>query len=179
MPKTIEDARRRAASRATRLLKDAGVDRAPVDVETLAARFGVSVTYERFDDATSGIVVRKGSGAVIGVNANHHPNRQRFTIAHELGHYFLHEEQGGVFVDEYLVQFRSDRTSDESLHLTETEANAFAAELLMPASLLEDDLERGPVEKSDERAISWLATRYGVSQQAMTIRLTTLGLLMF
>ena len=176
MSSELDEARNKAALRARQLQREGSLAGPSVDVALVAESHGVEIEYKDFDDATSGILVRTKKGAVIGVNARHHPNRQRFTIAHELGHYFLHADRGGVFVDESLVQFRSERVSDEGLRITESAANAFAAELLMPRAQLKRDVRDQPVGRTDERAISWLATRYGVSQQAMVIRLTTLEL---
>ena len=48
----------------------------------------------------SAVLVQKAKTATIGVNALHHPNRQRFSVAHELGHYLMHADRPTVFVAE-------------------------------------------------------------------------------
>ena len=68
------------------------------------------------------------NGWVCTVNANHHPTRQRFTLAHELAHYILHRNKHSEFVDN--TYFRSI----DSENPMEYEANAFAGVLLMPES---------------------------------------------
>src|SRR5207245_482886 len=99
------------------------------------------------------------------------PNRQRFTIAHEIGHLLLH--RGATFhVDEKSpIGFRNDRSSmatDEK----EIEANQFAAELLMPRNFLDRDLGGLVEEIEAEEAVDRLARKYQVSVQAMTVRLS-------
>jgi Zn-dependent peptidase ImmA (M78 family) len=109
------------------------------------------------------------------VNKNHALSRKRFTIAHELGHLLLHTKSE-VHLDQAIVKMRDARTS-AGVDDEEMEANRFAAELLMPRSFLEADLEAlGPIYADDERAIAKLARQYRVSPQAMAIRLSTLNL---
>lgn len=146
------------------------------DVVVLAERHGVAVREGQMEESVSGMLVVKERGAVIGVNAKHHPNRQRFTVAHELGHYFLHREEGRVFVDAAPVFFR-DGASAEGDDWQEVEANAFAAELLMPKDMLVAEVRDAPVDAFDDLALRRLAARFGVSVQALTIRLTRLGLI--
>ena len=68
---------------------------------------------------------------MIGVNEDHHSNRQRFSIAHEIAHFVLHH--GDTYIDKgYRVHFR-DLESGSGTKREEMEANAFAAALLMPA----------------------------------------------
>jgi Zn-dependent peptidase ImmA (M78 family) len=57
----------------------------PVDVNFLAEQEGILIREETLEDNVSGMLVIKDERSVIIVNANHHQNRQRFTIAHELG----------------------------------------------------------------------------------------------
>jgi Zn-dependent peptidase ImmA (M78 family) len=56
-------------------------------------------------------------------------------------------------------------------------SRAFAAELLMPEALLRGDLKPGSIDALDEVAVRRLARKYGVSAQAVTIRLSELGLI--
>ena len=75
------------------LLKKHKVQRGEVPVETIVKSLGITIKVDEVNENLSGFVARrKGSQkAIIGVNKAHHPNRRRFTIAHELGHYLLHE----------------------------------------------------------------------------------------
>jgi Zn-dependent peptidase ImmA (M78 family) len=154
----------------------------PVDPARIAEALGIELRLETVDVGLSGFLLReqKNNRVVIGVNLRHHPNRRKFTIAHELGHYLLHEA-ATVHLDErkpgYIVQ-RRDGKSSTGEDVFEREANLFAAELLMPAKALARDLRDGAfdvLEEDDEAFMKSLADKYGVSFQALTIRLGYLG----
>ena len=156
----------------------------PANVEQIAKRLGIEVKFDSVDDDLSGFLYRepKTGRAVIGVNANHHPHRQTFTIAHELGHYLLHESET-VHVDSkkdgYTLQLRNP-TSATGTNISEREANLFAAEVLMPAKFLHKELRQKNLDLLDDEekadsVLKSLAKRCGVSLQALTIRLHNLG----
>ncbi len=165
----------RARIEAAKLLKKARGPRAPVDVAKLAEAQGVRIIYQDMEDSISGMLVHDTDATVIAVNARHHANRQRFTIAHELGHHVLHADHPTVFVDNRMVHFRAESLTGGHTW-TEVEANAFAAELLMPAPALRRDLGSNALDLFDDEGLRGLADRYQVSTQALTIRLTKLGL---
>ncbi|HSH80377.1 MAG TPA: ImmA/IrrE family metallo-endopeptidase [Herpetosiphonaceae bacterium] len=163
---------------AQQILRPTGY-RIPVDIYAIAKEHNVEIRSQTLEDTVSGMLVIKDQYAIIGVNENHHPNRQRFTIAHELGHYILHRDKARVFVDSKPVFFR-DEVSAEGIYLQEIQANAFAAALLMPAKVLRDQVTEplNPLlDPFDEVTVHTLATELGVSVQALTIRLTRLGLI--
>jgi Zn-dependent peptidase ImmA (M78 family) len=146
-------------------------------VEQIAATLGIEVQYEPAEADLSGFLYRnrKRKTAIIGVNAIHHSNRQHFTVAHELGHFLLHDFDD-VHVDRQFKVWLRNEESSQGVDVEEKEANLFAAELLMPASFLQEDVKQiGVVDLDDERALAKLARRYGVSTQAMTFRLAYLG----
>lgn len=151
--------------------------RAPIDVEELARLEEVAVQRVSADDDISGILHVEQGNAIIGVNAAHHPNRQRFTIAHELGHLTLHvgNKRDELFIDENLVYFRDGKSTDIR-DQKEIEANRFAAALLMPKKLLSNALD-DLIDINDDLTIRRLARRFQVSVQALTVRLTNLGYL--
>jgi Zn-dependent peptidase ImmA (M78 family) len=157
------------------LLGNAGVVEAPVPVERIARDLGVIVRYQPFAGQLSGMIVPAGETCVIGVNSLEAPVRQRFTLAHELGHFHLHPEK--EFVDRsFATRFRNERSS-AGVDTEEIQANRFAAELLMPIDFLHADIADEEIDVADaDELIERLAKRYQVSKQAMTIRLTTLGL---
>lgn len=171
------------ASRAERRAREI-IDRIkpdyPVDVDAIAQAYAVAVQRQDLEDEVSGILVIKGERIVIAVNAEHHPHRQRFTIAHELGHYLLHRETSSVFIDVTTVFFRDQRSS-EGTEWQEIEANAFAAELLMPVAALTATLREHVgnhlLDELDDAIIHRLAAQFGVSIQALTVRLVRLGLI--
>lgn len=146
----------------------------PVDVYAIAEEQGAIVLTEELEESISGFLAIKGGGRIIVVNAAHHPNRRRFTAAHECGHLVLHGDRGRVFVDASPVFFRDDRSA-EGIDHQEVEANAFAAELLMPEEELRARVAR-PIDVMDDLAVRRIAAQFAVSAQALTIRLTKLGL---
>ena len=148
------DARNIAASR--------GLTLTPLDVEGLASTIGVQVEYLPLPNDTSGFLRRNGNYWIIGVNSFHHHNRQRFTLAHELGHFFLHRDHGD-FEDKAL--FRRDMQNDPR----EYEANDFASKLLMP----EDEFRALAIRFPANPKL--IATHFGVSESATKFRADALG----
>jgi Zn-dependent peptidase ImmA (M78 family) len=160
--------------RATDLLRKFGLFKIPVDVEAVAMRLGAAVVLDDMDDDVSGFLLREKSVATIAANKLHHPNRQRFTIAHECGHLLLHADQGDrLWLDK--AYFFRDGSSSSGDRLAEIQANQFAAGLLMPEELVRGSLENQSTLSDID--IFRLAIRFGVSEQAMTLRLVSLGLL--
>lgn len=171
--------KKQAVDKALEVLHRFGVTAPPVDPMRIASLAGVEVRFEPFEDEredVSGVLVRDTSAperAVIGINSLHHPNRQRFTAAHELGHYFLHS--GPLFVDGGKMRDFRDKQSAQATEPREIEANTFAAALLMPEAWLRVDLRAAAAPT--EEAIEELARKYRVSTTALTLRLVNLGLI--
>lgn len=165
----------RAQKLAKQVLHKYGVEQPPVDVFALAESEGIRVVFQDLEDRISGMLVQSEQETVIGVNARHHENRQRFTLAHELAHHQLHPNSPTVYVDGMMVHFRGEDTQGPAP--IEIEANAFAAALLMPENFLREDLGTESFDLFDESAVRRLAQKYKVSVQALTIRLMELGLL--
>jgi len=168
----------RAEREAARLLVETGQDgQLPVDVEAIARHLEAQIVEEHLDRTVSGMLYRDDDHVVIGVNATHPERRRRYTIAHELGHLVLHKGRPLV-VDHVRVNFR-DAASSTATDYEEIQANAFAAELLMPRDQVianaRPALERA--ESSSEAAVVRdLADGFDVSEQAMEYRLINLGL---
>jgi Zn-dependent peptidase ImmA (M78 family) len=162
-------------SRATELLVKFDLFSEPVDVEMVAKKLGATIVFDNLDDDMSGFLLREKSVVTIAVNKLHHPNRQRFTIAHECGHLYLHADQGDrLWVDKaYTSVFFRDASSSTGDKLAEIQANQFAAGLLMPEELLHAHL----TDELSDVDIFRLALRFQVSEQAMTLRLVSLGVL--
>jgi len=116
----------------------------PVPVVGIANDYGLKVfeTYD-FADHESGSIRKENGDFIIYLNATHSPLRKRFTLAHELGHYFMHQkelEEGQELVDGIkspvtirrgLQRNHISMLSSEEKSI-EVQANQFAAELLMP-----------------------------------------------
>lgn len=163
---------------AEKLLKASEVSKAPVSVEELAKQLGITISYEPFKEDLSGVLVKDKQRTVIGVNSAHPKTRQRFTIAHEIGHFVLNH-QGEIFIDKTVM--KRDGRSSQAIDSHEIEANGFAAEILMPERLLLHSVTRLQQGKSDHSIgtlIAELADEFEVSPQAMEYRLTNLGMFM-
>ncbi|NQX22679.1 ImmA/IrrE family metallo-endopeptidase [Curtobacterium sp. VKM Ac-2852] len=166
--------RQSAAQAARRVLEsfrvsDPNAPDLPVDPVRIARSLGINVYSARLVPTLSGMVSRLDpqGGTDIYLNSEHAPVRQRFTTAHELGHYFAVEDQPGG--DAKVFVHRRDSLSACGTNSEEIFANQFAAELLMP----EADVQRlhglglGSIE---------LARRFNVSLDAMNFRLKNLHL---
>lgn len=164
----------RIRAEATALLRQEGIEDPPIPIEHLAHTLGARIILDAFDGEISGMLFRDAERIVIGVNANHASSRRRFTIAHECGHLLLHTGKD-LYVDRgFSVRLR-DTTSAEATNIEEIEANAFAAEILMPARMIQRDVGEYALDYEDDDLIAHLASRYHVSLQAMIFRLTNLG----
>lgn len=165
----------RVSKAATDLLQRHGIVKPHVDVGRIAKLEGIRVVEERLDSEISGMLYRDGGRSIILVNQEDAPVRKRFSIAHELGHFLLHDSSM-VFVDRR-VRFR-DATSSQGTNPEEIEANSFAAELLMPESWVLREASRLRQRRSaltDEELIVELARLFQVSKQALEYRLANLG----
>lgn len=162
------------ATEAAQQLIDKHQYQIPIDVHQVARDLGLTVVEQDLEDHVSGVLVIQGNSGTIGVNKNHHINRQRFTIAHECGHFVLHRADTRVFIDATPVFFRADLSAGAHSD-QEIAANNFAAALLMPAPKLDELLREQPIDAFDDSALRRIATLFGVSTQALTIRLTKLN----
>ncbi len=154
-------------------------NQAPFPYENIVAEHQDLKVYfsELDDDVVSGVILLKDDEFSIIINTTKPATRQYFTLGHEFGHYFLHQDklravQGIIDGDETLdgtnILYRSDEVSPEAKRL-EIEANNFAASLLMPSDLVRRAWEAtGTIEDC--------ARIFQVSAIAMTVRLTTLGI---
>lgn len=144
----------------------AGQTRPPIDVQHVIAHCNVRYTEESMPDALSGLVVVVDDTPVMAIRREDSPRRRRFTAAHELGHVLL------VHHDTFHVDLTAAEGVPPNYNWRhERAANDFAAALTMPATLLRED-----VTNMVQPSTSALADRYGVSEQAMSIRLTALGI---
>lgn len=166
-----------ARKRAREVLAEMGVTRAPVPVERVIKKLNILLRHEALDEELSGMAYIDDGIAMIGVNALHSPNRQRFSAAHELAHHVLHSAEitGVVHVDKASKRvLMRDGVSSLGVDPLEIEANAFASELLMPTDLLMAELAGVPLDIEDENQMELLAKKFRVSTQAMSVRLAGL-----
>lgn len=161
---------RRGREAAQALLAEHGVERPPVSVEKIARQRGITVEYAPFEAELSGLAHIRDGVPLIGINATHASTRQRFTLAHELGHILLHraELERAVHVDK--GSLRRDALAAAGVDRKEIEANAFAAELLMPQAMLAAALGGRTLDLEDDAAIERLAKMFRVSTAAIRFR---------
>ncbi len=159
-----------ARNQARKLLNRLEVADSPIDVRNIAEQLGIKVVGHQFNSDISSLLLCKEDQFIICVNQRHHANRRRFSIAHEIGHFILHKDEAPYFDKDYEVFFRA--TGAESPDdLKEVEANQFAAELLMPLTMISKEFRENPPPTAAD-----LAKKYNVSEQAMTFRLASLRL---
>lgn len=150
----------------------------PIDPKEIAIRHKVPVYEDELEEGVSGLLILNGGCASIFVNSGDRKERQRFSIAHELGHYILkhHAREGDhVHVDRGVRVLQRGLKSSQGVDPAEIEANQFAACLLMPSNHVRRMIEELGGRPVTEQMIDKLADRFQVSEQAMAIRLTTLG----
>lgn len=173
---TIQNAR----ARARMLLEDypkAVSKTGSIDVNYLAEQLDIKIEREKFEDKNiAGFIKMKTNDgkSLIVLNEDNAAVRQRFTIAHEIGHYLLHPNQS-VYIDDRdtaeLVHYRNEASS-QAIHLREIEANQFGSELLMPENLIQTDVSALRLDGLGmSEIVESLSEKYAVSQSAMTIRL--------
>jgi len=143
----------------------------PIDPIVIARDLGINVWKSPMESSLAGMLAKleAGSDADIDlvINASHNSVRQRFTAAHELGHYFNQLRTDPTLEKPFL--FKRDDRSSCGVHADEIFANQFAAALLMPAPLVRTRAEA-------DRDVVSLADEFDVSAQAMGFRLANLGL---
>lgn len=162
--------------KAWEVLEKADMLKLPIAIKTLIKSLGIKLTPYDLGEDVSGVLVIDNENCKIGYNSTESHVRQRFTLAHELGHFILHKsKQQEVFVDNVTYMFRKNnsRTKDYKI---EMEANQFAAALLMPKKLIEREIKAlDDIIISDHDLILELSKKFKVSQIAMTYRLNNLG----
>lgn len=139
----------------------------PVRPDVFAASMGVRVVGAA-DLDISGMVEICDGKPLITYNTSEPPMRQRFTVAHELGHVVL----GHLTAAHPKFRDSAANFSSSAHQREERDANRFAAQLLIPA----DTVEYAVVQKKIF-GIAQLAKIFGVSPIAMEYRLKNLGLI--
>jgi Zn-dependent peptidase ImmA (M78 family) len=165
-----------AIRRAIQILDELGISEPPVDVFTIAEQRGVRLRAGELGDEVSGLLMVKGGESTIGYARSHSKNRQRFTVAHELGHHELHRNHELLIDKGPMILYRDGASSSGDDQL-EKDANAFAAELLMPASMVRREIRERGLRLADEKEIELLAQIFSVSVTAMVFRLMNLKII--
>jgi Zn-dependent peptidase ImmA (M78 family) len=146
--------------KALEVLKRFGFGDPPVAVEDICREEGLAVCARPFD-YVAGLFLNDDVFPVIVVNSRQPSARQRFTVAHELGHYYLRHERGSF-------------AEPGGASRQERDAERFAANLLMPAAWVRRYW--ATYGSNPENRVSVLAALFDVSQAALRVRLKELGL---
>jgi Zn-dependent peptidase ImmA (M78 family) len=142
-----------------------GLDGPVPDLLRLADRLGVNVVVpERLPRDLAGVYLPREPRPVILLNGADIAPRLRFTLAHELAHHVFHDDR----------QEDTHAGLVKNGHWIEVRANAFAAELLMPAPAMAAFATQGA--PGIDRVIA-VANTFGTSLLASAIRLATAGLI--
>lgn len=162
-------------------------DAPPVDVDKIAQLLGIVVDETAdFDvtDTVGKITLTAGEPARVWINPlqNTYTPRRRFTLAHEIGHFCMHRSKQDEFIDDKSTMSRSESYWNRY----ESEANSFAADLLMPTNLIKA-IGRKVIDtyKAEHQAdkmpastfVETMAVKFRVSGQAMEYRLKNIGIL--
>lgn len=133
----------------------------PIDMYIISNSENISVRplIDTLGDGASGSFDPNNNNPIIEINPNRSNSHQRFTFAHELGHYFL---QHGLSMRDTPAQFLARDPNEIS-------ANRFAAGLLMPAEDVQNAVYAG-------MSLTQMANLFGVSEEAMGYRIKNLGL---
>jgi Zn-dependent peptidase ImmA (M78 family) len=154
----------------------------PYNPFSIAKKLGLEVSQDLdFDNINeSGSIARKGDKISIWINPLDPEARQRFTLAHELGHYindFLSSNDSKKIVDTPDTLYRNGNSNS-----CETKANRFAAQLLMPKADIFTKA-RELISSSPKKSmpgtefVEKMAEIFEVSKPAMLVRLKTLGII--
>lgn len=147
-------------------------------LDELARALDLDIKKEALPSMQSGSL----DGTTVIVNSTHHIHRQRFSIAHEIGHY-LFQHKGTL-----LRTIDFSMYTDSKDYQNELEANDFAAKLLMPLKLINKYLEtfrnNYQLQEEDiidgeilENLLEELSNKLKVSRVSLERRLKDLGIL--
>ena len=151
-----------ARSMAMKILKDYKLSEVPTDLSVLFKGLGLKyIELNDTDDIDGAIMEIKGKPAIAVLNKAKSLQRQRFTLAHELGHIFL-KHTGRDIYDSDEIRENSNKLISKTKPPQETEADIFASELLIPYEQLKK-------YTADINNIDKLANTFLVSKQAITI----------
>ena len=141
----------------------------PIDPVKLGREMGVNIYQAPMPNNVSGMIARAEPYGDVDVilNSEHAPVRQRFTCAHELGH-FVDVVQDDPTGEKVFFRKRDDLAACGT-NRDEIYANQFAANLLMPADEVRALHGRG-------HSLISLSRIFAVSAQAMSNRIVNLGL---
>lgn len=149
-----------------KLLYEMGV-KEPEDIwlEAIAEHCGATIIYQRIEGAEARIIGYKDR-AIITINSNSTVGRQRFSGAHELGHWLMDRGQVSFSCTAKMFAGEWGRNNPEK------RANSYAAELLLPEFMFKPRAKNNPITFA---SVEKLAVLFKTSLTATAIRLVELG----
>lgn len=138
---------------------------ADIDVKVIARFCNVTVLTRELRGCEASIW-GNGDQAVILVNSSSHPYRQRFSVGHELGHW-MHDRHETLRCDKKALSTWIEPGANR-----ESRANRYAAELLLPRSMVEPRVRKLPITFDSVQSLS---EAFGMSRAAVALRLVELG----
>ena len=121
----------------------------PVNPVEVAEQVGLAVAWAPLGQGVDGVCAADGDRGAVVINSTHWGSRQRFTLAHEVGHWVLGDVSAGARADRDVFAQTDDAV--------ERRANAFAAALLVPNRVVEG------LAHADSAEAVRVAYRFGVS----------------
>lgn len=167
-------------SKAYKLIEQSGCSVVPVNVTAIARHLNLRIESSALEDGITGFLAIKDHSGVIGYSTSASRVQSGFIVAIAIGDYVLNaSKQDPLFIYrskslDKLLAFRDSKLEAKSF-LGCKAANAFAAALLMPKSLIEKELRLFGVNDIT-KAIQWLADRFDVSCEMMALRLANLDI---
>jgi Zn-dependent peptidase ImmA (M78 family) len=147
---------------AKKILKESKISSPPVDLLQILRANGIKYEeVEDFPDTVDALFIEDGSSVYAAVNARQHLHRQRFSLAHELGHYFLHRDGG--YSDPITIDSPPEEEEFGTKSPLESEADMFAGELLVPLEMLKPHAQKPLPE---------LSMLFRVSEQVIAIAIS-------
>lgn len=165
----------RADTAAHGLIEEYGLTTLPIDPEKVASSLGATVVRRPGPTELSGMLLRRDGATVIGLNETQEPVRQRFALAHLMGHLRLHRSRPVIL--DTADRYQHGNLASMPIDREEAEANRFAGALLAPEGIVrrmasEADFDTG------HQLVDLLAPRFELSRTAMTYRLMSLGVIL-
>jgi Zn-dependent peptidase ImmA (M78 family) len=163
---TIEEAAPSPRAMARLIHSQSGYRCGPVDIEAIAQALDILVIERKPLVGLEGILItqpERRDGAIL-VNSACNPRRQRFSIAHELGHFLFLSHTSGEGLFECSGQDMRTSSLDRDRHARqEAEANAFAIAVLLPQKQMDALCQN----RTSLRAVVSLAAEVDVSKNAV------------
>lgn len=147
---------------ARELLNNLNIKNIPIDPFEICQRLYIDISYEPITQSEALLLIKNGSKRII-LNENiAYQSRYKFTLAHEIGHYYMRHHA----LQNYTCQ-ASDIASFKSDKVQEHEANCFASELLMPTQYIKEDAK---LYDYNAESVKMIADKYSVSLTAAAIK---------